>query len=296
MKKGHKPSKKDVFRFLGAILGTFLYAAGMNLFIVPLNLYSGGLMGICQLIRTFLVNYLHFPYHNFDIAGIIYYIVDIPLVYVAYKSMGRTFFIKTLVCMTTMTLFLTVIPIPKVMLLTDDLLTSGIIGGIICGFGTGLTLMMGGSAGGMDIISIYFIRKNGNFSVGKINLAVNLFVYAICMFLFNIRLVIYSVIFAAASSVATDKIHSQNINVEFIIITKKDSAQMEREVMEQLGRGVTRWNATGGYTADKEQILYILLSKYECGQLKHIVHKYDPNAFIVEKEHAQVTGNYLKKL
>lgn len=296
MKNNRMLAGKPLFRLLGAVFGTFLYAAGMNLFIVPLNLYSGGIMGICQLIRTFLVGFLHLPFHSFDIAGIIYYMIGIPLAYMAYRLMGKSFFLKTILCMTTMTLFFSVIPVPKTTLLTDDILTSAIIGGIICGVGSGLTLMMGGSGGGMDVISIYYIRKKGNFSVGKISLIVNLFVYAICFFLFNFKLVIYSLIFASVSSMATDRVHSQNINVEILIITKEDSAPMEREVMEQLGRGVTRWNATGGYTNEGEEILFIVLSKYEYGRLKQIVHKYDPNAFIVAKEHAQVTGNYLKKL
>jgi uncharacterized membrane-anchored protein YitT (DUF2179 family) len=288
--------QKSVLRFLGAVFGTALYAAGMNLFIVPLNLYSGGLMGVCQLIRTFLIQYLHFPFRRFDIAGIIYYIIDIPLLYMAYKFMGRPFFVKTVVCITTMTFFLTVIPIPQKGLLTDDILTSSIIGGIICGAGSGLTLMMGGSGGGMDIIGLYSIRTDGRFSVGKINLLVSLFVYAVCLFLFNPRLVVYSVIFAAVSSIATDKVHSQNINVEILVITKKDSAEMERDVLKVLGRGLTRWNATGGFTSEKTEVLYIVLSKYECGQLKQIIHKHDPNAFLVAKEHVMVSGHYLKKL
>lgn len=296
MAENHQSKRRRFFRYLGAIFGTFLYAAGMNLFLVPLNLYSGGLMGICQLIRTFLVSYLHFPFYGFDIAGIIYYIVDIPLVYLAFRVMGRSFCVKTVVCITTMTIFLTVIPIPKTMVLTDDVLTSAIIGGIICGFGTGLTLMMGGSGGGMEIVSMYYIRKNGNYSVGKISLVVNLFVYTICLFLFNIKLVIYSIIFAVVSSMATDRVHAQNINVEIVVITKKDSAEMEREVLERLGRGLTRWNATGGYTHENVDVLYILLSKYELSQLRQIIHKYDPDAFVVAKEHAQVNGNYLKKL
>lgn len=296
MAENHQSTRRRFFRLLGAVFGTFLYAAGMNLFLVPLNLYSGGLMGICQLIRTFLVGYLHFPFHGFDIAGIIYYIFDIPLVYLAFRVMGKSFCVKTVVCITTMTVFLTVIPIPKTMMLTDDVLTSAIIGGIICGFGTGLTLMMGASTGGMDIISMYLIRKNGNYSVGKISLVVNLFVYAICLFLFNIKLVIYSVIFAVVSSMATDRVHAQNINVEIFVITKKDSTEMERDVLEHLGRGLTRWNATGGYTQENVEILYILLSKYELSQLRQIIHKHDPDAFVVAKEHVQVNGNYLKKL
>ena len=54
------------------IFGALLYAVGMNLFIVPLHLYSGGLMGFSQLIRTLLVNYAHMAFGSVDIAGIIY--------------------------------------------------------------------------------------------------------------------------------------------------------------------------------------------------------------------------------
>lgn len=287
---------KFTYRLLGAILGTFLYAAGMNLFIVPLGLYSGGVMGICQLLRTLLINSLHLQTGSFDIAGLIYYVISVPLMVLAFKSMGKYFSIKTLICMTTMTLFLSFIPIPQHSFLANDVLTSAIIGGIICGVGTGLTLMMGGSAGGMDILSLYFIKKKGNFSVGKINLLVNLVVYSICLLQFDIKLVLYSVVYAAAYSLATDKVHAQNINMEILIITKQDSRDLENALMDGLTRGITRWNATGEYTKESVQVLYVVLSKYEYSQLRHIVHKYDPHAFIVAKEHAMVEGHYLKKL
>ena len=287
---------KEIGRTTGGIIGTFLYAAGMNLFVIPVGVYSGGIMGICQIIRTLLVEYLNLPFENFDIAGIIYYLVNIPIFFIAYKTMGKQFFIKTVICMTTMTLFLSTIPIPKQILLTDDILTSCLIGGIISGVGCGLTLMMGGSGGGMDIISLYFIKKKGNFSVGKVNLAVNLILYSICFFLFDFTIVIYSIIFAAVSSVAVDKIHSQNINVEVIIITRKNLRELQLEVMSQLGRGITKWNSMGAYTQEGSEILYIILSKYEISQLKRMVHKYDKDAFIVVKEGVYVEGNYLRKL
>lgn len=287
---------QELRRTFGAILGTFLYVAGMNLFVVPLGVYSGGIMGFCQIIRTILVDYLNLPFGNFDIAGIIYYIVNIPIFFIAYKNMGKMFFGKTLICMTTMTLFFSTVPIPKQLLLTNDILTSCLIGGIISGVGCGLTLMMGGSGGGMDILSIYFIKKKGNFSVGKVNLAVNLFLYAICLFLFDVTTVIYSVIFAAVSSIAVDKMHSQNINVEVIIITRKDLKELQLEIMSQLGRGITKWKSTGAYTEEGSEILYIVLSKYEINLLKRMVHRYDPDAFVVVKEGVWVDGNYLRKL
>lgn len=287
---------KEFGRIIGAIIGTLLYAAGMNLFIIPVGIYSGGIMGICQILRTILIDYLHLPFRNFDIAGIIYYFVNIPVFFIAYKFMGKLFFLKTAICMTTMTIFLLIIPIPKDMSLTDDVLASCLIGGIICGAGSGLSLLMGGSGGGMDIISLFFIKRKSTFSVGKIFLIVNLLVYSICFFLFDVTIVIYSVIFASVSSIAIDKVHSQNINVEVIIITRKNLRELQLEVMTQLGRGITKWNSTGAYTQEGSEILYIILSKYEINQLKRMVIKYDPEAFIVIKEGVTVAGNYLRKL
>ncbi len=68
------------------------------------------------------------------------------------------------------------------------------------------------------------------------------------------------------------------------------------EIMSTLGREITKWNSTGAYTLEGSEILYIILSKYEISQLKRMVHKYDPEAFIVVKEGVWVEGNYLRKL
>jgi uncharacterized membrane-anchored protein YitT (DUF2179 family) len=287
---------KEFGRTLIAILGIFLYAVGLNLFIIPVGLYSGGVMGISQITRTLLVDYLKLPFNNFDIAGIIYFIINIPLFFIAFKTIGKLFFMKTLICMISMTVFLTLIPIPSYLLLTDDIITSCLIGGIISGVGSGLALMMGGSGGGLDIIGLYFIKRKGNVSIGKTSLLVNFFVYGICVFLFNVTTAIYSIIFASVSSVAMDKVHSQNIIVEVIIITRKDLSAFQTDVMNQMGRGITKWNTTGAYTKEGSEILYIVLSKYEVNHLKRLVHKYDPNAFIVVKEGVWVDGNYTKKL
>ena len=62
-----------------AIGGAAIYSAGVNLFIVPAGLYSGGIMGFAQIVRTILVSYLHLPIQNFDIAGLIYYAINIPV-------------------------------------------------------------------------------------------------------------------------------------------------------------------------------------------------------------------------
>ena len=208
----------------GGIAGVFLYAVGMNLFIVPLGLYSGGLMGFCQLIRTLLVRYLGMSFGGVDIAGVIYYMLNIPLLIIAYRNISKRFFVKTIVCVTAMTIFLSVIPIPPSPIMEDDVLASCVIGGIICGAGIGIPLRMGCSGGGMDILGLALIKQRKNISVGRLNLCVNAALYGICMFLFDVPTVIYSLIYASVNSMAVDRLHSQNINVEVKVVTneKKD--------------------------------------------------------------------------
>lgn len=280
-------------RTLACIVASLMYAIGVNLFVVPAQLYSGGLMGICQVIRTLLVEYLHMNFHSFDIAGIVYYIINVPIFIIAFTRMGRKFFAKTLVTVTAMTVFLSVVPIVQVV---DDTVAACVVGGIVSGAGIGIILRMASSGGGLDVVGVLLTKWRRDFSVGKVYLIVNLSLYIICLFLFDIEIVVYSVIFASVHSLAIDKVHIQNINVEANIITKLNNVDLEKAIMEEIGRGLTKWTTLGAYTYEQSHMLYITLSKYEVSRLKAVVHKYDPNAFIVINEGVTIDGNFLKKL
>lgn len=280
-------------RVLGSILGALVYAVGINLFVVPAGLYTGGLMGICQVVRTVLAQQFGLDFAGFDIAGIIYYVMNVPIFIIAFTRMGKRFFFKTLVAVSAMTLFLSVVPVVSVV---EDAMASCMVGGILAGAGVGIMLRMGSSSGGMDVVGVLLTKWKKNFSVGMVNLAVNLVLYAACLFLFDVEIVVYSIIYSAVHSLAMDKLHTQNINVEVNVITKADTTALEKEVFEELGRGITKWTSMGVYTSEQSHILYILLSKYEVHRLKAIIHKYDHNAFIVVNEGVSVDGNFLKKL
>lgn len=288
--------KHEAFKLARALTGATLYAASINLFIVPSHLYNGGLMGFCQLFRNLLVDYIGLPLQHFDITGLIYYVINIPIFILSFNKIGKRFFLKTLICVTWITLAMSIIPIPEAPILSTDTLGTCIIGGLISGLGVGIMLKMGSSSGGMDIIGMLLIKFRKNFSVGKVNLFVNIILYAICFLLFDVPTVIYSLIYASAYSLSMDRSHDQNINVEVTIITKKDCKALNDTIFQELGRGITIWNSTGAYTEDNSKVLYILLSKYEVRHLKHIVREYDPQAFMVVNEGVKVEGNYLIKL
>lgn len=288
----YEEKKKELIKIIRCLFGATLYAASINLFIAPVNLYNGGIMGFSQLIRIFLVNFLNLPFQQFNLTGIIYYLFNIPILLLSFNKVGKRFFFKSLICISWITLAMSLIPIPSSPILEGDLLGTCIIGGIIAGYGIGSMLKMGGSGGGMDIVGMMLVKWKKDFSVGKINLLVNALLYTICFFLFNIPIVIYSFIYSSISSIAIDRVHDQTITVEATIITKKDCSEMRQEIFHELRRGITLWNATGAYTNEDSKIMYVLLSKYEVRHLKTIVKKYDPNAFIVVNEGVHIQGNY----
>lgn len=286
--------KEQFIQVIYAVGGSLVYALGVNLIIIPMGLYSGGFMGIAQLARTLIVSVLHVPVPaGVDLAGLIYFIVNIPLFYMGFRIMGKGFAVKTLLTVGIQSLFLVMVPIPTVPVI-EDYLTACIIGGIVAGTGTGLVLRGRSSGGGQDIIGLCCAKKYPNFSVGKINIIMNIFVYGICLFLFNIEIVIYSLIFATVSALAIDRVHIQNINTSVMIFTKKRG--ISKAIMEQTGRGVTNWDGEGAYTNKTSYILFVMISKYEVGQIKQIVHSIDPHAFMIFTEGCSVEGNFEKRL
>ena len=276
-----------------AILGTCIYAVGMNLFVVPAGLYAGGIMGICQIIRTLLADKLGLRF-GVDVAGILYYLANIPILIASWRKLDRSFVLKTLLTVSVMTLVMTVIPV--VPLLSSDRITSCLVGGVIVGIGIGLVLRSGGTLGGTDLVSLMIIRKHHDFSIGRISLSVNCVVYGLCMLLMSVPTAIYSLVYSFLCNSTIDRVHLQNKDAEVTIITKRDPAELEHEITSVLHRGATLLHGTGAFTDEGVNVLSVTLSEYELPNLRRLIARFDPHAFVVVKDHVKVYGNYLKKL
>ena len=281
-------------RMAGIVVGVAIYSVGMNLFLQPLHLYSGGFMGFSQLFNTLLHDGLHLRVR--DLSGIFYYLLNIPFLIMAFRTMRRRFVVKSLITISLITLSLTLVPIPDSPVL-EETIANCLIAGIMAGAGVGIMLRMGACDGGMDLIGMILIQKNGHFSVGKVNVAANIILYGICLLLFNIPTVIYSLIYSVICSSTCDRVHVQNITSQALIITKlKDTRPLEIEIMGRMHRGLTRWEAFGSYTGEDVTVLMAVISKYEVHQLKAIIHEVDPHAFVMISEGISVEGRFLKKI
>ena len=282
-------------RLLAAVLGEMIIALAMNLFIVPLNLYSGGLMGLSQLIRTLLQSKMGLDFGSTDIAGILYFLMNVPILLLAYKTLGKAITLKTIICTVSFSFFYSIIPIPETPIV-GDYLTAVLLGGIIVGVASGVVLTCGGSSGGLDIVGLCLSKRGGQFTVGKFSLTFNLFLYAACLILFEPEVAIYSVIYNFFTSMVLDRMHQQNVSVQAMIFTKEDEKVLGRFIIEKLGRSVTYWEGTGAYSGKGLHVLVVCLSKFEIEELLHAVHEMDPHAFTTVQERVRVYGNFHRKI
>lgn len=282
----------QVYEYLMIIIGSALFAASINLFVVPVNLYNGGIVGLAQIIRTVLTSRLNLNF-NFDIAGVINFLFNIPLFILAYRSLSRKFFLGTLLSLITQTICFSLIPIPVVPIL-EDVLASLIIGAIVGALGVGMTLVHGASGGGTDILGVYAALHWKSFSVGKLQLSFNALIYCLCAFLFDLPIAIYSIIYAAVYSFVLDKVHLQNIEMSLMIFTK--NPEIKTKILKDFVRGVTYWKGLGAYTQTETEVLVTIVSKDEVNELRRMITQMDPKAFIIVNEGLQITGNFIKRL
>lgn len=282
-------------RTAACLLGSLIYALGINLFVAPMEIYTGGIMGLCQLLRTLALTALHMDAGGFDFAGLIYCAVNVPLLVLAWRTLGRRFFFNTLLCVAANTVFLSVIPVPAGPLV-DDPLTGCLLGGVISGVGIGMSLTGGGCSGGVDIVSLYLAKRGRNFTVGQFNLVFNAVLFAACGLLYGPSVMIYSFLNTIFHSLAVDRAHRQSVTVQALIFTRVRSEEMNRYVTENLHRGVTMWEGRGMYTGEEIHVVCVCMNKFEVDDFREALRRFDPGAFFVIQEGVHVGGNFDRRL
>ncbi len=278
-----------------AVLGALIYGIGINLFVAPLGVFTGGLMGLCQLLRSLILMMLGIPSLNFELAGVILYAFNVPLLILAYRSMGKVFFRNTLICSTAYAVFASIVPVPAVPIV-DDMLTGCLLGGVISGVGSGLALTSGCCGGGLDLLGLYLAKRGAKVTIGRFNLGFNIVLFAMCGMLFDLSTLIYSVLNTIFNAIAIDRAHRQSVTVQVLIFTKKDGDEVDRFIMENLHRGITRWEGKGVYTGEPTHILCVCMNKYEIDDLREALVRIDPKAFFIVQEGVHVSTNFERRL
>lgn len=216
-------------------LACIVMAFNINYFFLANKLAEGGIAGI-----SLIIHYLT----NIDI-GYLYFILNIPLIILAYMFIGKDFLIKTLFATLVLTIFLKIFgnfrgPI-------DDILMAAIFGGGINGIAIGIVFYAGGSTGGTDIIA-KIINKYYGIAIGKILLTIDFIILSMVAFIFGKVIFMYTLISLLVSAKMVDIIQEGIYSAKGVTIITNKVEELRKKIMEDTGRGITLINAKGAYT------------------------------------------------
>lgn len=113
--------KKLLTEIIGTIIGSFIMAVGVSLFLLPNQLSSGGISGIAT-ITYYLLN---IP------MGTMIILINVPLFVIAIYKIGKSFFVKSLIGTVSLSIFIDFLD--KLEPLTEDRFLACIYGGIVIG-------------------------------------------------------------------------------------------------------------------------------------------------------------------
>ena len=286
------PLKSEWGRLAGGIAGSLLHALAVNCFVVPLGLYTGGLLGAAQLLRTLAQEVLGLQ--GFDFSGLLYLLMNIPIFLLAYRSLGPLFFRKALICTVANTVFLSALPVlptPPV----ADTLTACLMGGGLSGLGAGVMLTCGCSSGGLEILGLHLARRGNGLSLGQFNLLFNTLLYLLCGLLLSVDVMIYSILCTLFTTLVLDRAYQQSITVQALIFTKLPAEAITRRILAALHRGLTCWEGWGAYTGQRVHVLCVCLTKAEIADLRSALAALDPDAFLILQEGVRVGGSFARR-
>lgn len=252
------------------LLGALLNAIGLNLFLIPANVYAGGFTGIAQLVSSVLDEYTPI----YISTGILLLLLNIPVAILGWLKVGKSFTLYSFVSVVATTLFLGIIPLHS---LSEDILLNAVFGGVLSAVGVGITLKYGASTGGLDIIAMILSRMKDR-PVGTYFFMLNAIIIMAAGLLYGWEKALYTLVTLYASTRVIDAIHTRYEKLTAMVITKK-SEELKKEIHAKLTRGITTIPAKGGFTNEEKEMMIIVVTRYELYDLEKIIKHVDPNAF-----------------
>lgn len=257
--------------------GSALCALALNGILLPHQFASPGVTGVALLI--------HYRLPQLPVSAL-YLGLNVPLFALGWFHLGRRFFLYSLAGAVFFTVAVATVGVP---IQVEDKILAALLAGVLTGTGSGIILRSFGSAGGTDILAVMLFQR---FSIrlGTTSLVFNLGVLLAALLLFDLQTVLYTMVFIYVSSQMVNLVVTGLSQRKAVTIVSRRWQEIERVILEELRRGVTVMDGTGGYTGEPEKILYTVITFRELARLKSLVRHLDPGAFVVVTETLEVIG------
>ena len=262
-------------------------AVGVTFFLSPVSLYDSGFSGTSMLLSQLTPDYLS--------LSLFLLILNFPIFIYGLRKQGSLFTFYALFAVSTYSvtawLIEDVFPVDVSVsspFAGKDLLLCAVFGGMICGFGSGLSVRYGGAIDGVEVLAVIFAKKIG-ITVGAFMMIYNVLLYIVCAIIINSwTLPLYSILtYMAALKTLDFIVDGFDRSKCAMIITDKPDEVCE-ELMYAFESGMTKIKVRGGYSNSDKTMIHFVVNRFQVTKMKNIVHEVDSMAYITISEVADV--------
>ena len=267
--------------FVGIVVGACVAAFAIEEFLVPCTILDGGVVGISIMVN----NLTNIPLSILTVA------LNIPFLIIGSRKMGRMFIVKSSFAMIVFSVFLQIFaPLRNA---TNEYLLAVSFGGVLLGVGAGLVIRFGGCLDGTETVAI-LLNKKFKFSVGKVVLIFNIFIFIVAGLLFGFDRAMYSLLTYFITSKVLDIVENGMEQTKAAMIITNDAEEISNQIFQKLGRTVTIMEGEG-LVSGKKVVLYCVLTHFEIHELKDIIKSIDSSAFVAVSDVSEIIGTHIKK-
>lgn len=269
---------QTLLNIASVILGSFIFAVGINVFMIAGNLGEGGVTGLSII---FL--------YAFDIPlAISTLILNGILLIIGFRFLSKRAMYYTIFAVILMSFFLGLTESWSIA--NDEIILNVLFGGLFIGLGNGLVIRIGATTAGSAIIG-RIANKYLDMKIANAILLVDLFVILLSLTVLSVQQVLFTMVaMFTAVKVMDFVIEGLNPKKAVTIVSSKPEA-LGTLINSEIGRGVTMVNGQGFYSREQFDILYVVINKSRLVRLKRLIKKYDENAFVVVNDVNSVLGN-----
>ncbi|MCE2743046.1 MAG: YitT family protein [Fluviicola sp.] len=274
--------KNEIANYTYILLGSLAMAFGVVAFLSPNHVATGGTAGLAIVLSNVL------PLS----VGLLMLLINIPLLIVSLKYLGKKFAIKTIICIAFIVLFVELftktLRLPS---FSNDLMLATLYGGLSVGLGLGLIFKGGSSAGGGTILA-KIISSKTSMKTSTVILILDALVVLSAGYVFkSVELALWSLISIYVGSKIIDTILVGGQSQKIVhISSSKNLNELSRIISESIGVSGTIVSGNDLEHSEYKDIIFIMIEKNKLNVLKQIVSNYDSKVKMIVMEATEILG------
>ena len=265
-----KMSKTGIIDFILITIGTIICGVATYFFMVPSNLAIASVSGVAILIGKFV------PLSK----ALLILILNLVLLVISWFFVGREFTIKSIYPSVGLPVVMMILGhyTPNYHGVMNDQFLDMICYLFLCDLGLALMFVRNASSGGLDVL-YKMANKYLNIDFGVATSVVGLFISAPAIFIYDPKTGVLSILGTYVTGIIIDHyVFGMTTKLKVCILSKKNDEICEY-IINELHSGVTRYEASGGFTGDKFDEINVIVNRNEYAKLMKHLREVDPDAF-----------------